>query len=604
MTKNTGFQQAVYAAKYTEKGDIALDKDGNFCSISGNKQAILVLQGHPNPDASKYEVVGSFKEGDFIDTYPTMVYNTEACPLPLKLPEYTKEPIESRYFEVRPSTTVLANDAAKVNDGGTGALSFTPVCNRDWDDPNGVSTTPASWTEGGINQETLKVRRIGEYYWTLENFKAEYSPNGSLANYALKQSQLDNATIPLTVAESNQKNGVFAYGASPSNIYMEQVKTYPTRILPIGVNPNLWGKQKVKNIINDVMATNGNPFKMIASNDWLTIGIIQTTLNSNIYKNITVWRENSNDTPLRLIQTYLEDPNKYGGVVYDIESKETVTLSLSSSATPTNWFISIKTNGRTFDQLPKIKVEYGNSYTGWIDCIDGTEESGWTLPGKAEFLQLFGMVGEDLSYFNLRKNFFVKSVDEELPWINNYPSSNQCKDLIGCRFLPIGQKNNGITAGSPGNDGEIYNYGQKIQFLTKATSKNTASSSSPALWMTDIVNQGISTKVCWDVYGETTSGNNSSQYWQKNIRLCRSLTDQELGYRLWRDDANDKILVTTLNEAQPVNTVELEKGLLRGLAVRWLNKEKTKVQAPLSKFLAEIEKTKDGGEYDWHGFNK
>jgi hypothetical protein len=46
------------------------------------------------------------------------------------------------------------------------------------------------------------------------------------------------------------------------------------------------------------------------------------------------------------------------------------------------------------------------------------------------------------------------------------------------------------------------------------------------------------------------------------------LSDEELGYKLWIDEYRDKIVVTSLSESQPSNTTELEKGLLRGLAVR------------------------------------
>lgn len=542
---------------------------------------------------------------------PTLIdLKPEPEPKPeIKLPEYDKPQIETRYFEIRPSSAVLEKDAISFQNGGLGALSFTPVCNRDWDDPNGIPTSPASWTEGGNTQETLKVRKIGEYYWSIENFKLEYSPTGSLAQYILKQSQLDNAGIPLTVAENNEKTGAFIYGASPSNIYLEQLKAYPTRTLPIGVNPNLWGKSNIKNIIPNTVGNNIG-YKLIEDPNWSTIILPHRLFTSgevasDIYRSITVWREDPANSILRITKSYGAFSNlsaDYSGGVYDItDHSQTYTLGMGGY-TPTYWLVSIKTNGRSFEELPKIKIEYGSSYTGWANCIDGTEEKGWALPDKADFLQLFGMIGEDLSYSNLRKNLFVRPIDKEIPWINNYPASEQCEDLLGSRFLPIGMKNNGNIPGVSGQDGEIYNYGQKISFMTKSVAKNTYSSSSPALWITEIANNGITTKVCWDIYGETTSGENSAQYWQKNVRLCRPITDQELGYKLWIDETNDQIVVTSLAQAQPTNTRELEKGLLRGLAVRWMNEDKTKVIAPLSKLQAEVDKTKNGGEYEWFGF--
>lgn len=59
-SKNTGYQVATYALKETiDKGE-ALDINGELCSISGKKQAIVVLQGKSNPDSSKYESEGTF----------------------------------------------------------------------------------------------------------------------------------------------------------------------------------------------------------------------------------------------------------------------------------------------------------------------------------------------------------------------------------------------------------------------------------------------------------------------------------------------------------------------------------------------------------------
>lgn len=613
MAKNTGFQQAIYAAKFTTKGNIPLDRDGNFCSLSGQKQAIILLEGHENPDLSKYEVVGSFTEGEVIDNHASIVYNIDACPLPEpelpELPKYVKEPIESRYFEVRPNTTTLKEDAIKIEFGGFGSLTFVPICNEDFDDPTGIATDPVGFEEGGNVQETLKVRRIGEYYWTLENFKINYTPNGSLSQYILKQSQLDNAGIPLTIKENIQKSGTFFYGSNPSIKYFDQLKTYPQRTLPTKTNPNYWDKSLIQNIVPN---NTGSPidFNFVQDNDWATIILPNRLFTnqetaSNQYRAITIWREDPDNTEIRISRMYTEfiDINTtYNGSVNDIDNQQSYIDGMTTY-TPGYRSISVKLNGRKFEELPKIKIEYGNVYTGWTEGFFETEEKGWTIPDRNDFLQLFGMVGKDLSYLNLRKNLFVKPIDTDIPWINNYPASEQCEDLLGVRFLPIGAKNNGVDIGVNGKDGEIYNYGQKIEFLTK-DEISSVNGSSPALWLTDTNKAYERATVVWDIYNVTTSdaGGGSAQFWQKNVRLCKALSDEELGYRLWVDEDNDKILVTTLDDIQPENTIELDKGLLRGLAVRWMNEDKTKVLVALSKLQAEIEKTKNNGEYKWYGF--
>ena len=58
--KNTGYQIATYAVKETTDKGEALDVDGNLCSVSGKKQAVVILEGKSNPDSSKYVSEGTF----------------------------------------------------------------------------------------------------------------------------------------------------------------------------------------------------------------------------------------------------------------------------------------------------------------------------------------------------------------------------------------------------------------------------------------------------------------------------------------------------------------------------------------------------------------
>lgn len=81
MAQNTGYQQATYAAKFDPVGNRPLDVEGFLCSVTGNKQAILLLKGHDNPDPNLYEIEGYFNEGDVLNGHPTMNYNTDACPI-------------------------------------------------------------------------------------------------------------------------------------------------------------------------------------------------------------------------------------------------------------------------------------------------------------------------------------------------------------------------------------------------------------------------------------------------------------------------------------------------------------------------------------------
>ncbi len=78
---NTGYQQATIAYCVSRPGDLPLDINGDLCSLSGKRQAIMLLRGEENPDPSKYEVYKTFEAGQQIDGLDTRIYNPEACPI-------------------------------------------------------------------------------------------------------------------------------------------------------------------------------------------------------------------------------------------------------------------------------------------------------------------------------------------------------------------------------------------------------------------------------------------------------------------------------------------------------------------------------------------
>lgn len=221
--------------------------------------------------------------------------------------------------------------------------------------------------------------------------------------------------------------------------------------------------------------------------------------------------------------------------------------------------------------------------------------TGWKIPTIDDYCQLLGMIGSDLSPTNVMKHLFVASNDSELPWISSFNTAADSGDLLGARLIPCGHKRNTTLA----NGGKIYQFGERMAYGVDAP-LDSESEATPVICF----NMAAGAKVGSIVFDNQPNlpQNESVKFWQRNYRFCRALTDDELGYRLWRDDMNDRIVVTSLTDAQPVNTNELEKGLLRGLTVRWMNEDKTKVIAPLSKLLEVVDKTQNGGGYDWYGF--
>lgn len=120
---NTGYKQATIAYKVSKPGGEPLDVDGNLTRISGKKQAIALLEGHVNPDASKYEVEFYYDKRGSVTGNPTITYNVRACP--------------AGYIRVTPTRIVLDPDApaATVNLESSGSwrlISGQPIAMVDY----------------------------------------------------------------------------------------------------------------------------------------------------------------------------------------------------------------------------------------------------------------------------------------------------------------------------------------------------------------------------------------------------------------------------------------------------------------------------------------
>lgn len=123
---NTGVKQATVAYKVSQPGGEPLDIDGVPISQSGKRQAIMLLIGRPNPNASLYEVQAYFNEGDLIDGLPSQVYDETACPVgfmsinPSSIVLWPGEP--------QASATIFSSNPWTLLPGGpTAYASITPT---------------------------------------------------------------------------------------------------------------------------------------------------------------------------------------------------------------------------------------------------------------------------------------------------------------------------------------------------------------------------------------------------------------------------------------------------------------------------------------------
>ena len=132
-SKNTGYQVATYALKQTiDKGE-ALDINGDLSTISGKKQAIVILQGKSNPDSSKYESEGTFtpdsvlkggnvvKKLNYMECRPEITGSITATPNLITLTRNVKTKNVTIYSQ-HDWKMIQASDKAtcNLNEGGAG----------------------------------------------------------------------------------------------------------------------------------------------------------------------------------------------------------------------------------------------------------------------------------------------------------------------------------------------------------------------------------------------------------------------------------------------------------------------------------------------------
>lgn len=166
--KNTGYQVATYAVKQTiDKGE-ALDINGDLCSISGKKQAIMILQGKSNPDSSKYESEGTFtpdsvlkggnvvKKLNYMECRPEITGSITATPNLIILTRNvrTKNVTINSQHDWK---LIQASDKATCNTNEGGAGSYTVRFDRNTNYGNGTFKFKNTYTQEEID---VKVQNL------------------------------------------------------------------------------------------------------------------------------------------------------------------------------------------------------------------------------------------------------------------------------------------------------------------------------------------------------------------------------------------------------------------------------------------------------------
>jgi uncharacterized protein (TIGR02145 family) len=448
-TMNTGYQQAVIALCVSRPGGQALDVDGNLCSESGKRQAIMLLRGEANPSPEHYEVYKTFEAGEVIDGCESRRYNAEACPLPtakpetppvappagehpaLQLPDYVKPEPASVYLET----------AARYQTGG-----------------NDYDTPPQQWkyANGTPIRGTYRTQRIGEYEWLAQNVRMHpsLSAGRAWAQYANTQEIIDNYTL----------NG--GYGSMS-----------------------------------------------------------------------------------------LRQSEEYEG----------------------GWF-----------PADGLTDEFFDATAFYADSSKSVRIDGWKRPSLSDWAQLLAM-SDTLDYEGVIRFLGVEANSTEYPFGHDW--AGIAANTSGFAGIPAGSRQNA--------EGFLYRNPRRSMAFKMDYAQGSLLRIEPA-------QTGVPVNIFADNLSNINSlyPGNSIKFYLASVRYCRPLSDSELGYKLYQDTANDKVIVTAHDAPAPGSLPELPKGRLRARAVRWLNADKTQVLAPLSQLLTEIAETTTGGKFRWLGFDE
>lgn len=80
MADLNGIQQAILLLLEAEGTGEALDVNRQPVSKSGRRQAAYLLEGVPNPDPARFEIVGFFTKGQEVQGVKTTRYAPGECP--------------------------------------------------------------------------------------------------------------------------------------------------------------------------------------------------------------------------------------------------------------------------------------------------------------------------------------------------------------------------------------------------------------------------------------------------------------------------------------------------------------------------------------------
>uniref|UniRef100_UPI002624C19A hypothetical protein n=1 Tax=uncultured Dysgonomonas sp. TaxID=206096 RepID=UPI002624C19A len=216
----------------------------------------------------------------------------------------------------------------------------------------------------------------------------------------------------------------------------------------------------------------------------------------------------------------------------------------------------------TWATLYDVAMMYRNIYWGvptGVNIFDHT----WGIPTKEDIWQMYGQAPRisDNLYNDIKDFLFASSSDFNFGWTQGLFKN---KNTSGLTLTPLGMRESNQA-------GAIYGFGQVTSLQTST-------------WA------AIETLSDRDLSGKSGLISNPYSYHFTQARHRRPLTDQELGYKMYIDAANDQVLMLPYDQVSTLP--ELPKGLERGVALRYANRKAMKVVKKWSEIQAEASEIK------------
>ena len=201
---------------------------------------------------------------------------------------------------------------------------------------------------------------------------------------------------------------------------------------------------------------------------------------------------------------------------------------------------------------------YRNITWGGRDVEGGLFLKDWGLPTKEDIWQLYGQAPRttDNFYNDIKDFLFASPSDFNFGWTQGLFKN---KNISGLTLTPLGMRESN-------QGGAIYGFGQVTSLQTST-------------WA------AIETLSDRDLSGKSGLISNPYSYHFTQARHRRPLTDQELGYKMYIDAANDQILMLPYDQVSILP--ELPKGLERGVALRYANRKAMAVVKKWSEIQVE-----------------